>query len=64
VTQWVVWADSLKPNQVWLYKSGNDHFSKLRIVSTVSEVRNNWNYAECTFEWVYQPDGTLTFTGK
>ncbi|MGD0340375.1 MAG: hypothetical protein ABSA76_01525 [Bacteroidales bacterium] len=64
VLQWVVWADSLKPNQIWLYKSGSSHYSKLRIISTDSEVRSNKNYAECTFEWVYQPDGSLTFPGK
>jgi hypothetical protein len=64
VLQWVEWADSLKANQVWLYKSGNEHYSKLRIVSTVSEIRDYRDYAECTFEWVYQPDGSLTFPGK
>jgi hypothetical protein len=64
VLQWVVWADSLKENQVWLYKSGNEHYSKLRIVSTISEIRNSSNYSECTFEWGYQPDGSLTFPGK
>jgi len=64
VMQWVVWADSLKPNQVWLYKSGNEHYAKLRIISLVSEVRDSRNYAECNFEWVYQPDGSLTFPGK
>jgi hypothetical protein len=64
VMQWVASADSLKENQIWLYKSGNDHYSKLRIISTVSEVRESRNYAECTFEWVYQPDGSLTFPGK
>jgi len=64
VQQWVEWADLLKPNQVWLYKSGNEHYSKLRIISTVSEIRDFRDYAECTFEWAYQPDGSLTFPGK
>ncbi|MGA1977566.1 MAG: hypothetical protein ABSG89_06885 [Bacteroidales bacterium] len=61
VLQWVVWADSLNSNQVWLYKSGNEHYSKIRIVSTISEVRDSLDYAECTFQWVYQPNGSLTF---
>jgi hypothetical protein len=64
VLQWVVWADSIKANQVLIFKTSDDHYAKLRIVSTVSEVRESRNYAECTFEWVYQPDGSLTFPGK
>jgi hypothetical protein len=64
VTQWVVWADSIKPDQVWLYKSGNEHYTKIRIISASSDFSNSKNYSECTFEWVYQPDGSLTFPGK
>jgi hypothetical protein len=61
---WAVWADYLEPNQIWLYKSGTDHYAKIRIISIVSELRNDRTYAECTFEWVYQPDGSFTFPGK
>ncbi len=64
VSQWVVWADSLKANQVWIFKTASEHYVKLRIIGTISEPRNNRNYAECTFQWVYQPDGSLTFPGK
>jgi hypothetical protein len=64
VTQWLGMATPLKPNQVWIYRSGTEHYAKLRIISTVSEVRNNLDYAECTFEWVYQPDALSTFPGK
>jgi len=64
VDQWLEWASPLKPNQVWIYRSGAGHYAKIRIISTVSEVRDNRDYAECTVEWVYQPDGSLTFPGK
>lgn len=64
VTDWADWAFSIKPNQVWIYRSGTEHYAKFRIISTISETRNSRDYAECTFEWVYQPDGTLTFPGK
>lgn len=64
VTQWVVWADSIKPDQVWLYKSGNEHYAKIRIIAASSDFTNGKNYSECSFEWVYQPDGSLTFPGK
>jgi len=64
VPQWVVWADSIEPNQIWLYRSGTDHYTKIRIVNTVSKDSIPKGYAECTFQWVYQPDGSLTFPGK
>jgi hypothetical protein len=64
VSQWLGMASPLKPNQVWIYRSGTEHYAKIRIISTVSEVRDYRDFAECTFEWVYQPDGSLTFPGK
>jgi hypothetical protein len=64
VKPYVVWADSIKPNQVWIFKTGDEHYAKLRIISTDSKVLDNRNYAECTFEWVYQLNGSLTFPGK
>jgi len=64
ILQWEGLASPIKPNQIWIYRSGNEHYAKIRIISTVSEIRNERDYGECTFEWVYQPDGTLTFPGK
>jgi hypothetical protein len=64
VTKWEEWAFGIKLNQIWIYRSGNQHYAKLRIISTISETRTSWDYAECTFEWAYQPDGSLTFPGK
>src|SRR4030042_589568 len=61
VTQWLGLALPIKSNQVWIYRSGTEHYAKIRIISTVSEVRDSRDFAECTFEWVYQPDGSLTF---
>lgn len=62
--QWVVWAESIAPNQIWIYKTSTENYAKIRIISTVSELRGDWKYAECKFQWAYQPDGTLTFPGK
>jgi hypothetical protein len=64
VLQWAARADSLKANQIWVYKSGTNHYAKLRIISAFSKAASPNNYAECTFEWVYQPDGTLTFPAR
>lgn len=63
-TDWEGLGSPVVPDQIWIYRSGSEHYAKLRIISTISEVRAEVNYAECTFEWVYQPDGSLTFPGK
>jgi hypothetical protein len=64
VSQWQDMADPVLPNQVWIYRSGTAHYTKIRIVSTINETRQTVAYGECTFQWVYQPDGTATFPGK
>jgi hypothetical protein len=61
VTQWQDMADPINNNQVWIYRSGTEMYTKLRVVSTVNETRSGIAYGECTFQWVYQPDGTTTF---
>ncbi len=64
VTAWEEWANPLKENQIWIYRTRSECYAKIRIVSLLKEVRNERNYTECTFEWVYQPDGTTTFPAK
>lgn len=64
VTQWQDLADPVNPNQVWIYRTGSDTYAKIRIISTVNETRQGIAYGECTFQWVYQPDGSLPFPGK
>lgn len=68
VSQWSDFADPILPNQIWIYRSQSDKYAKIRIINTVNErrkdpsgLRDSIDYAECTFEWVYQPDGTITF---
>lgn len=63
-TQWLDMADPIAANQVWIYRSGNNSYAKIRIISTISEKRDNLDYGECTFQWVYQPDGSSTFPAK
>jgi hypothetical protein len=64
-SQPVAIAGPVLPNQIWIYKSGKDTYAKLRIISTKLEQKENLgqmiDYGECTFEWAYQPDGSLTF---
>jgi len=64
VPQWTGMASPLKENQIWIYKSGDEHFAKMRIISILMEVSDERDYGECTFEWRYQPDGSLTFPAR
>jgi len=61
---WAEMADPVMANQVWVYRSGTECYAKMRIISTVNETRDSKPYGECTFEWVYQPDGSTTFPSK
>ena len=60
-TDWEGLAYPLKENQVWIYRSGTENYAKIRIITLIAEIRNDRDYGECTFEWEYQPDGSLTF---
>ena len=64
ITQWNPLGNNVIANQIWIFKTNIETYAKFRIISTVGEMRNNIPFAECTFEWVYQPDGSLTFPGK
>jgi hypothetical protein len=61
VTQWQDMVDPLEVNQVWIYRTSNDHYAKIRIVSTVNETRQGIAYGECSFQWAYQSDGSSIF---
>ena len=60
--QWTEMADPIQANQVWVYLSENEAYTKIRIISTINEEREGVPYGECTFEWVHQPDGSSTFS--
>lgn len=64
--QWTSIGDNLKENQIWLFRTSNENYAKIRIISTIvrESTTLTFPYAECTFEWVYQPDGTLTFPAR
>jgi hypothetical protein len=64
VSQWLDMADPIVANQVWIYRSGSDIFTKFRIISIVNETRQSVPYGECTFQWITQPDGSSTFPAK
>lgn len=53
-------ATPLAANQIWVVKARDDRYAKLRIID-VSLTLTPESRATCTFEWVYQPDGSATF---
>lgn len=55
---------TVRENQIWLFRTSKDKYAKIRIIKTVAGKKDVKPFAECTFEWEYQPDGTLTFPGK
>jgi hypothetical protein len=61
---WVEMADPVASNQVWVYRTQSGCYAKIRIISAVIDNTKNPVYGECTFEWVYQPDGSTTFPAK
>jgi hypothetical protein len=61
VAQWADMADPVSPNQVWIYRSGADKYTKIRIISTVLTPGAVPPFGECKFKWVHQPDGSATF---
>lgn len=64
VSQWADDADDIAAHQVWIFRSRSENYAKFLITDAYSEDKDVWPYAECTFKWAYQPDGTLTFPGK
>jgi hypothetical protein len=48
-------------NQIWLYRTNKGNYAKLRLISVNEETIQNQLCAVCTFEWIYQPDGSVTF---
>jgi hypothetical protein len=61
---WTEMADPVIANQVWVYRTGTPCYAKMKIISIVNDSINNRAHGECTFEWVYQPDGSTTFPVK
>jgi hypothetical protein len=61
---WIEMADPILNNQVWVYRTGTNCYAKIRIINAVVDETKSPVYGECTFEWVYQPDGSTTFPAK
>jgi hypothetical protein len=59
---WIDTADPVEANQIiWLYRTENYQYAKIRIVAVNNKVRGSWPYGEITFERVLQPNGSPNF---
>ncbi len=61
---WVDLAAPLSANQVWVVKTRDARYAKLRIISVTLNTSVSPAVATCSLEWVWQPDGSASFPGK
>ena len=54
-------AAPLANNQVWVVKTRDFKYAKIRIIELVLNSAASPYFASCKLEWVWQPDGTATF---
>ena len=61
----LTWSDfgyPLAENQIWILRDGDGHFAKILITDIMIDYESMPVSVTCTFKWVYQPDGSTTFT--
>jgi hypothetical protein len=58
---WSSFGTPLYKNQVWIFKTEDEKYAKLLIVSDSLNTSVNPPFASCSFKWSYQPDGSTTF---
>lgn len=58
---WIDLAAPLKNNQVWVVRTGEDKYAKIRTIEVVLDDVELPPFASCKFQWVFQPDGSKTF---
>ena len=56
-----VWAKPTLENQIWIIKTLSSNFAKILIKDVLTYLDGTKPYAEVTFKWVYQPDGSMIF---
>jgi len=61
---WIDLAEPLAANQVWVVRTRDAGYAKLRIISVTLNTSVTPAIATCSLEWVWQPDGSSTFPAK
>jgi hypothetical protein len=62
---WTDFGTPLAVNQIWIIRTGvtgSKRYAKILITSVSVDTSVTPVSASCTFRWVYQPDGSQTFT--
>jgi hypothetical protein len=54
-------AAPLRENQVWVVRTEDERYAKIRIIEVTLDLSGEDPYATCKFEWVFQPDGSKQF---
>jgi len=54
-------AAPLKENQIWVIRTENERYAKIRIIKIDFDPTTPPYFASCQFEWVFQPDGSKQF---
>jgi hypothetical protein len=60
-SNWIDLALPVEANEVWVFRTRDEQYAKIRIIEVKGELREGIPYAECTFEWTFQPDGSTLF---
>lgn len=55
------WAKPALTNQVWIVKTLSGNYGKIAIKEVLTYLNGTKPYAEITFKWAYQPNGSTLF---
>ncbi len=55
------WANPTLENQVWVIKTIEGKYGKIVVKNVDSYLQQTTRYAEVTFKWAYQPNGSTLF---
>lgn len=61
ISTFISFAKPVLENQVWVFKTREKKYAKLLILKVNTSIKNSEAFAEVTFKWVYQPDGSKIF---
>ena len=62
VSTWSDFGTPLAPDQIWIFRTDDGNYAKLLVTAVTLNSGIIPPFASCTFRWVYQPDGTTTFS--
>lgn len=59
---WISFGHPLAEGQIWLVRCADDNYAKILITDLTVDAGTSPESASVTFKWVFQPDGTKTFS--